>query len=154
MSNFNIVIGADVVTTDYPHIIDTPFYIYSQDKAFPDVEWTDFTYPVLNDWAYAMLYHKDKHECKFTVYLMDGPYRLDIYKDKQMKLFIQCINFRNEEITELFIRTDYNAFLSVLHQAIKETMKIMFDINMHRGKYKNVYKQLIIISKELQTAMG
>ena len=154
MKTFSIIVKADTFTTDYPHIIDTPFYISSQGKVFPDSQWTDFTYPILNDWAYALLRHRDKNESKFSLHFMDGPFRLDVTKDKDMKLTIQCVNFRKEETTELTINCNYVDFLLALYQAIKKTSEIMFNNNIHQGKFESVYKQLNLISKELETVIG
>jgi len=85
---------------------------------------------------------------------MDGPYRLDVTKDKEMKTTIQCINFRNKELTEQTIQCDYVDLLIAVYKAVNKFSKILYGKEMHIGRYENVYKQSLITSKELKVAIG
>ena len=153
MKKIEIILEEDVFTTDYPHIVDTTFYIHAQGKAFPHELWTDFTYPVLDIWANTLLDNKDRGEVAYSLFFMDGPYRLDVVKGKDMNLLIQCVSSRKEEKTELTIECDYSDFLMIVYQAIRKFGKVMFNNNMHQGKFETVYRQVISNGKKVKAVI-
>ena len=82
---------------------------------------------------------------------MDGPFRLDIYKDKYMQLTIECINARGyKEKSECMISCNYYDFVAVLYKAQKSFNYILYSNGMSNGKYEYVYRQTIDYMKELK----
>ncbi len=79
---------------------------------------------------------------------------MEVTKDKDMKVTIQCISFRNEELTEQTIQYDYVDLLTAVYKAVNKFSKILNDKEMHIGRLVAVYKQSLITSKELKVAIG
>lgn len=57
MKNLEIVIEDNVFVTTNKSIVDTRFYISYNDICFPSNKWTDFTFPILEEWKYNLIVH-------------------------------------------------------------------------------------------------
>ena len=137
----------------YPSTISTDivsiFTIEYCGNYFPHKKWTDFTNPLLNMWTYHLVENEYINNINFILYFMDGPYRMDIFKDDRMQLKIKCINSRREEVVEYSFEYDYYEFLKELRKAIKKFNYILYKKQMHIGEFEGVYEQTIISTKEL-----
>lgn len=153
MNELKIIIEEEMFTSNVTKNIVLPLFLEYDGTYFPDKHWTDFA-DVLNMWTYALIGHIREDESKFKLYFMDGPYRLDVTKDKEMKTTIQCINFRNKELTERTIQCHYADLLIAVYKAVKKFSKILYDKKMNTGRFEDVYKQSLLTSKELKTAIG
>lgn len=153
MNELKIVIQDEIFTSNNTTNIVLPLYLEYDELYFPDKQWTDFA-DILNMWTYKLLMHIREDKSKFILYFMDGPYRLDVTKDKEMKITIRCINFRYKELTEQTIQCDYVDLLIAVYKAVKKFSKILYDKKMHIGRFEVVYKQSLIASKELKAAIG
>ena len=153
MNELKIVIQEEIFTSNITTNLVLPLFLESDGTYFPNKQWTDFA-DILNMWTYTLLKHIGKKEAKFILYFMDGPYRLDVTKDKEMKVTIQCINFRNEELTEQTIQCDYVDLLTAVYKAVNKFNKILYDKEMHIGRFEAIYKQSLIASKELKVTIG
>lgn len=153
MNSLKIKIGDDIITSHATSNSVTTFYIVYQGTCFPDDHWTDITDSVLGIWTTHMLRNIGDSENKFTLPFMDGPYRLDVVKDRDMQLIINCICFRHEDCIQYTIHCGYVDFLSALHQAFNDFNYILHKNGMNKGKYENVYNQTIISMRELKEAI-
>jgi hypothetical protein len=153
MNELKIVIQDEIFISNITTNLVLPLYLDYDGTYFPNNQWTDFA-DILNMWTYKLLKHIREDESKFILYFMDGPYRLDVTKDKEMKITIQCINFRNKELTEQTIQCDYVDLLIAVYKAVNQFSKILYDKKMHTGRFEDVYKQSLITSKELKVTIG
>ena len=96
MNELKIVIQEEIFTTNITTNLVLSLFLDYDGTYFPNKQWADFA-DILNMWTYTLLKHNGENEAKFILYFMDGLYRLDVTKDKEMKVTIQCINFRNEK---------------------------------------------------------
>ena len=153
MNELKIVILDEIITSNITTNLVLPLYLDYNGTYFPNNQWTDFV-DILNMWTYTLLRHIREDESKFILYFMDGPYRLDVTKNKKMKTTIKCINFRNKELIEQTIQCDYVDLLIAVHKAVKKFSKILYNKKLHTGRFEDVYKQSLIANKELKVAIG
>ena len=92
-----------------------PFHVECGNNSFPDSEWTDFAFPIIYQWAEKLLENYRISSSSYTLYFMDGPYRLDVeqYNDK-LKLAGVCFNKKRVDFE--FV-CSYLEFLSELLKA-------------------------------------
>lgn len=155
MANLSIVIDYDIFVSDTSSNIVTTFFVDYQGKCFPDNQWTDFSEPVLSMWANVLLKSRYSDNIKLSLYFMDGPFRMDVFKDRNMQLTIDCINARGtKEISECTITCDYYEFIEILHDAIKSFNYMLYKDGMIKGKFEPVYEQTIISMKELKEVLN
>lgn len=152
MSEIKIVIQDKIFTSNDTTNLVLPLFLDYDGIYFPGNQWTDFA-DILNMWANTLLQQIGENESKFILYFMDGPYRLDVTKDREMKLTIRCVNFRDVELIELAIQCEYVDLLKAVYKAVNKFSRILYDQEMHQDKYKVVYKQSLITSKELKAAI-
>lgn len=151
MSDFRIVVDYDIFTYETSNAVFTTLFIDYHGKFFPDSQWNDFTDSVLSMWTYAVLKHRNLYEVKFELYFMDGPFRMDVFKNKDMQLTINCINGRGDnEILMYTIICNYYDFLIVLYDAIKSFNYILYSNGINTGRFESVYNQTIISMRELK----
>jgi hypothetical protein len=104
-------------------------------------------------WSYELLNQCGKFKSHFRLSFMDGPFWLYVAKNKEMKLSVECVNDRKDEIVEFTFECDYVDFLTALHQAVRKLIKLIYDNKMHKGKTKSSYKQFVLIGNELKAAI-
>ena len=150
MSKLIINVEEDIFVSKYPHIISTTLFVNHDGKCFPDNQWTDFTYPVLSTWEQLLVKNMHSADIKFELFFMDGPYKLEIAKDKNMMLTIDCINFRHEKICEYKINCSYAEFLMALYEAIKNFNYALFKKGMNKGEFEGIFNQSIESMKKLK----
>ena len=152
MNELQIVIDGEIFSSNQSANLITKLYLCYRDICFPGDQWTDFV-DILNIWSCTLLRHSGESEADFILYFMDGPFRLDVAKDKDMKLTIKCVNFRKEEIIQFIINCDFVELLGALYQATKRVSEMMFENTLIRGKNKSTYKQFILTNNKLKTAI-
>ena len=151
MRNFNIIVDKKISTSNYSNNIMTECYIEYQEKCFPDKQWTDFTEAVTTSWIILLLKYRCKCNVSFSMYFMDGPFRLDVYKNNKMELTINCINFRGtEEISELSFTCKYIDMISALYDATKSFNFILKSEGLHIGRFKPTYDQTFLTMKNIE----
>ena len=151
MSDFQIVIGTDILVSDYSHNIDTVFFIHYQGKSFPCERWTDFSYPILNTWTNLMLRNTYNDHARYDLFFQDGPYKMIIRKTLA-NLEIDCIHL-NQNTIELSFECTFLHFLSALYDAHKTLSNILYQNGLHLGMFKPAYEQTILTTKELKLAI-
>ena len=104
-------------------IIDTPFYIMIDTIAFPDKEWTDFTYPVLCIWIETILRNQGR-EAKFTLPFMDGPFYIEVEQFTKT-LQLKGISRRKERVIEFNVSIHLLVFLNELYRALNKLEMIV-----------------------------
>jgi len=149
MNKLQIIIDGEIYTSEQSTNLVTTLYIDYYGICFPDNQWADFS-SVLNMWSCTLLEHSGKSEANFALYFMDGPFRLDVIKDKDMKLTIQCVNCRKDEVVETTISCDYVDLLSAVYHALQKFAKMLHEKDMSQGKYKLAYEQAITTMKALK----
>lgn len=70
MKNLEIVIEDNVFVTTNKSIVDTRFYISCNDICFPSNKWTDFTFPILEEWKYNLIKVEKIDNVSFTLFFM------------------------------------------------------------------------------------
>lgn len=95
MCNLEIVVDDNVFITSNTNVVNTGFYICLNGKLFPNEKWTDFTFPILEEWKNNLLQCQAQKKVHVKLYFHDGPYRMDVYKNDEMKLEIKCIADNN-----------------------------------------------------------
>lgn len=148
-----IIVGGQIDTSEQSTSLVTTLYIDDGGVCFPDHQWTDFT-DVLHMGSYTLLKHSGKSKANFVLYFMDGPFRLDVKKEKDRKLTIQCVHFRNEAVVKATISCDYVDLLSAIHRALGNLNRMLREKGMSEGKYKSGYAQTIITMKSLEAVIG
>ena len=83
---------------------------------------------------------------------MDGPYKLEVVKDKFMQLTIDCINIQQGNC-ECTIKCSYVELLSALYDAMKFFNRVLFNNGMNKGKFEPVFYQSIISMRELKDSI-
>lgn len=113
----------DVEYSKYANTLSTTFYVEHDGYVFPDRLWTDFTYPVLQDWGNTLLKHMDQPIASFELMFMDGPYTL--YRTKQaQKLEIKCVRFDTHD-TEYTFSCEAAEMLQAVCGALTELINIV-----------------------------
>jgi len=149
MNNINIIIDDDIATSSITDNISTTFYIDYLGKCFPDNQWSDLTFPVLNMWAVKLMGNISSSNSKFRLYFMDGPFWLDVTKNGQ-NLMIECVNGRSERLVEYVIECSCFDFLNSLYDATKKLSYILYFNGMHIGAFESVYNQTLSDIKHLK----
>ena len=150
MNKFKIVIKDNFFLSENDTNIFTGIYIDSMGVCFPDGQWTDFVEFILGTWLHNLLKEKNSINTKFSLYFMDGPYRLDVYKNSNMQLDINCISARDVDKIEHKFSCTYSVFLQELYSAIETFNQILYNKNMYKGEYENAYKQTIIFMEKIK----
>ena len=104
----------------------TTFYLDVDGYCFPNDSWSDFTCTVLQWWIKELvnLRYMENHTSK--LFFMDGSYRMDVSKDDNMTLTINCINsYGFNETVESTIICGYVEFLQALLQATQDILYIL-----------------------------
>lgn len=153
MEDFRIVIEDNIFVTSYTSTVDTTFFIVYKNKAFPFEQWTDFTFPILEEWKCDMLNYKESSNAKFTLYFHDGPFWLEVFKDDKMELKIDCVNDRYKRRIEETIYCNYYDFLKIIYKSLKTFIKILYKNGMNVGAFSSVYEQLVLSQKELRAIL-
>ena len=153
MSKLKIVIQEELFISSVTTSLVLPLFLDCGGVYFPCNHWTDFV-DILNMWSYTLIRHVDEKEAEFILYFMDGPYRLDVIKDREMKLTIQCVNFRGTELVELTVQCEYIELLEAVYKAVNKFSKILYERNMHKNRFEATYNQSLLTSKELKAVIN
>ncbi|MDL2302523.1 hypothetical protein LJC58_09235 [Lachnospiraceae bacterium OttesenSCG-928-D06] len=145
-----IVIEDDIFVTSNMHIVDTKIHLEYNGYYFPSDSWTDFTFPILEWWKNNLINARYADNYSFRLPFHDGPFWLEVFKDGNMELKIECVNDRSVRKTELTVYCGYYEFLQELYNAFKTFGKILYRNNMHEGDFHSVYKQTMSSIKELK----
>lgn len=118
-----IVVGDNVCISGISSQAVLPIYIAHSGQFFPCEGWMDFAC-ILDMWKHSLLQNEDCKAGKFTMYFMDGPYRLDIEKSKN-DLTISCVDFHSIDITQQSISCTYAELLEAVHKASCQLEKVL-----------------------------
>ena len=143
-SIFKIIIGGDFVSSSMGENIFAEIHIETHGISFPDNQWTDFVETILGTWLYNLLDVKNKENIEFTLFFMDGPFWLDVYKDHQMNLSVRCVNNRYDEEVEAVFCCTYVEFLKELHRAFSQFKTYLYKKKKVEVRYESAYKQAIL----------
>lgn len=142
------------IITKFPNI-STEIYLKYEEIYFPDYKWTDLTESLLGMWTYALFDHMHKSNVKFTLYFMDGPYQIDIFKDDDMRLEVNCVHCKTQgDYIELTFCCEYVDFLQSLYSAAKAFSYLLYKNGMNSGKFEAIYVQSIARTNELKNAIA
>lgn len=145
---FKIRLEDDVFVTDNTHVVDTKIHIAFHNHCFPCDTWTDFTFPILEEWKMHLVQAKDRCDTSFQFYFHDGPFMMKVHKDHAMMLTVDCIRDANK--IEFTFNCGYYDFLRALYHAMKHFAKILFANNMNVGAFSSVYRQTLLSIDELK----
>ena len=131
--------------------ICTEIYLEHNGVYFPHYKWTDLTDSVIGMWMHHLSVNVDVKDVNFTMYFMDGSYRLDIFKDNNMHMTVNCVSSNTrEENVDLTFQCDYIEFLQALYEANKSLNYLLYKNDLVDGRFKSVYNQTIITKNELK----
>lgn len=143
----------DIFVSGYEQMINTTFYLEYNGCFFPDDQWTDFAYPVIDIWTETLLSYKNSITAKFELFFMDGSYKLSIQKHLNEMLVVRCINFRSTSTCELEFECSYLEFLDMLLIATNKFNRILREKEMHMGRFQSVFKQSVLQANRLREAI-
>ena len=149
MSDFRISIKNDVFVTSNKNVVDTIIYISHGNVYFPSFGWTDFTFPILEEWKYNLLKIKGGNDISTCLYFHDGPFWMEVYKNK-LELKIDLVNERKGRKIEGTILCGYYEFLNSIYDAMKMFVKVLYENGMHEGDFSSIYKQTMSSQRELK----
>ncbi len=129
MSEFSIVLSEEnaLLAGDSDPFVDAGFYVLGNDTAFPHIEWTDFPYPVLCMWTENVLRNLDKETAEYTLFFMDGPYRIQVVQHMEDLLLIG-INSRTEDRVEFTAHSTVHDLLFELRCAFSALKRTVLSI--------------------------
>ena len=141
-----------VVAGEVTKSLISGFYLEHDDFCFPDKEWTDFSQVLICTWTRAMLARRHKNNVKFSLYFMDGPYQLDMYKDHE-DLKVNCVSSGSrKDNSEFSFHCEYESFLSALYFAAESFGRLLLEKGSDIGEYKAAYDEISAKMKELEKA--
>lgn len=153
MQDMELIIKDDIYVTSYTSVVNTTCYILYSGRSFPDNKWTDFVFPILEEWKYNLLKIEKLVNTLVYLYFHDGPFWLEVYKDDSMNLKIECINDRKEKYSEMTIYYGYYDFLKCIQNTLKSFIKILYKNNMNEKEFSGMYKQSIISKNEIEEVL-
>lgn len=145
-----IIIGDEISFTSNMNLIDTGIHIECNGQCFPSEGWTDFTFPILEEWKNNLINAKNADNFTFKLYFHDGPFWLEVYKHENMELKIECINGKFKKRTELTTSCGYYDLIRELYNAFKSFSKILYRNDMYEGRFYSVYQQTLLSIGELK----
>lgn len=148
-----IVVEDDIFLTDNLSAVDTKIHIMHNDYCFPSGTWTDFTFPILEEWKNNLIKVKNSSNTLVTLYFHDGAFWLEVYK-YDMELKVDCINDRTTKKIDLTFCCGYYEFLQAIFNAMKTFSKILYRNNLHEGDFASAYKQTILSVNEIKRELA
>lgn len=142
MSGIRIHLKNDIWTSQTSQVIDTTFYLENYGEFFPDDQWTDLTYPVIDIWAQQIISYKNNPSGKVELFFMDGPYKLIVRKTTVDMLAVQCVNFRDQPLCEMEFECSYRDFFDMLLVAVKDLDRILYEHELNGKQIREVRAQL------------
>lgn len=149
MMRVNIIIGNDLLLSDYKFVVDSPFYIELDGIAFPSKGWTDFSYPIGIDWARLLRQNSNISNNTFRLQFMDGPYFVAVNKCYD-KLFLRCIDSSNREKCVLEGECTFFDFVSALYTAMKSLNLYFYESDLTKKGFGGIVEDNLNATKELQ----
>lgn len=149
----DIVIEDDIFITTNENVVSSSIYIQSNNDFFPNNKWSDFVFPMLEEWKNNLIPINNLNNATVNLYFHDGPFWLKVKKNENRKLEIECMSDRTIRKSMLTIYCDYDEFLNCLYNAFKKFLKILYSNGMNKGKYSSVYKQTILSIKEMKAIL-
>ena len=133
-----IIIGNDITLIGKNKRIFSTVYIDCHGTCFPDNQWTDFTESVLTSWFNSLIKKRKKKNTTFSLYFMDGSFRMDVFKNENMQLSINCINDGVvPELIKSSFTCSYYDFLQILYEAFKRFEQVLREKSMiFDGQYR------------------
>lgn len=148
-----IVVENDVFTTSNTDIVDTKIYIKYDEYYFPSQTWSDFTFPVLEEWKENLIKIRNSEDVITKLYFHDGAFWLEVYKDKYMQLKIEGKSGGDKNKSDITLYCGYYEFINSLRNAMKSFLKVLDINNMHEGDFASIYQQTLLSIKELKQVL-
>ena len=148
-----IVIEDDVFVTENTHMVDTKIHIKHNTYCFPSDTWSDFTFPILEEWKNNLIKVRDTNNTSTKLFFHDGPYWLEVFKNDNMELKVDCINDRTTKKTDLTIHCGYYEFLYAIFNTLKAFTKVLYRNNLHEGSFESIYQQTILSVNEIKEVL-
>lgn len=137
MNAIKIVVGQDpYISSVYSHIIDTTFYISVNHIAFPDLLWTDFSYPVLSDWAKIIAKNYYNRMPVFELFFLDGPYHITC-KTSHQDITLEMVDDHQDKIIAT-ATCSYHEWMHVLLAAIEDLQQVIAFQKVARAVRRNL----------------
>ena len=146
----NIEIEDDIFVTSNIHAVNTKIHIEYDGQCFPSATWTDFTFPILEEWKNNLIMASRSDSLQFNLFFQDGPFWLEVYKNDTMDLKINFINARTIKKSELTLYCGYDEFIKEIYRAFKTFAKILYKNKMNVGDFSSVYQQTMFSINELK----
>lgn len=87
---------------------------------------------------------------KANLYFHDGPFWLEVEKNENGELKIECICDRTIRKSELTIYCGYDEFLTCIYGALKAFLKVLYNNEMQEGRFASIYRQTVLSIKEIK----
>jgi len=129
----------------------TEFYLSFDNTCFPCVGWTDFPCIVLQWWANELIKMRCLDNYTAKLYFMDGPFRLELFKDGKMGLEVSGVNSRGKnETKELIMKCSYYDFSQALLYAINDLIYILHFIFPDKQEEKFFLPHFSNLAKQIR----
>lgn len=145
-----ILVLDDIFVTQNVHVVSSHICLEYNNFYFPCEDWTDFAFPILEEWKNNLIQVLHSDNTYFNLYFHDGPFWLEVYKNENMELKIECISDRKVRKTELVIYCKYRELLEAIYNALKMFSKVLYKNGMHEGAFASVYEQTILSITEVR----
>jgi hypothetical protein len=133
----------------------TEFYLRFDNSCFPCVGWTDFPCIVLQWWANELLKMRYLEKYTAKLYFMDGPFRLELFKDEKMNLDVYGVNSRGKnEIKELIVKCNYYDFLQALLHAINDLIHTLHFVFPDKQAEKSFRPHFSELAKQIRRILS
>ena len=142
----NINLGKEIEYNKSRHIYGR-FNIEFDDFTFPDEEWTDFIYPVLNWWSNEFIKSYEQH-LEMHLLFMDGEFSI-VASIKEQMIYFNCFNnYTGNGNVLKNARCSLKSFRDSLLNGLKECYQVFCDNNDVELSNK-CYNQICLLSKIL-----
>jgi hypothetical protein len=128
---FSINLFDDVEYSKLSGSINTTFYIICGKVCFPDIQWTDFSDNILGMWSSVYLDSIKSNKNDFQLYFMDGPYRIDCLKNKDI-IELKCLDMHNHKMPDIkcCCQVNINDFTQIIYNAILKLDAIISNLGL------------------------
>ena len=146
-----------IIVNDDDYIIErsgsvyTTLYVDIDGYFFPHKYWADLTLPVLEYWSWYCMRARYAENHRFKLIFMTGPFWLDVFKDEDDNVTIECKNDRHLTLqTEAVTKMSYKEFVALVYKAYKDLAKIEYKNNMHKGEFAHIYDYTLRTIREMK----
>ncbi len=136
-----IIVEDNVYTTKNISVLSTGIFIKYEEKYFPFEHWTDFTFPMLEEWKYNLLKIENEKDILIDLWFHDGPFWLEVYKGENMDLEIRGISNRKEREIVFIEKIQFYDLLKLILEALSKLSDILIKNSLDKGTFKSIFTQ-------------